>query len=197
MARLVCAFCSQPEEAVHHLVRGPRGVAICNDCVDLAVAATREDLDFGGDALLTDIGLLCTNDRYVDGVLGAIPDATVAIRNGVVRWAGPARSMPLKYDELPHLECGGRVVLPGFTDGSTAASDDLRWTRMAREGTTTAAVRSDPDHELASRLRGAPLALGSLLRELALLSRESFQGFRVFYPFGHHLHLEAVRQIDN
>lgn len=164
MSRMVCAFCSQPEEAVHHLVRGPRGVAICDACVDLAVAATSEDLDFGGDALLTNVGLLCTNDRYVDGVLGEIPDASVAIRNGIVRWAGPARGMPGRYDDLPHLDCGGRVVLPGFTDAATAASDDLRWTRMAREGTTTAAVRSDPDPELAARLRDAPLSLGSLLR---------------------------------
>ncbi len=166
MARLVCAFCSQPEEAVHHLVRGPRGIAICDSCIGIAADAARQDLDFAGDALLHDIGLLCTNDRYVEGVLGSIPDGSVAIRDGVVRWAGPARSMPGKYRSLPALDCGGRVVIPGFTDATTAAADDTRWTRMLREGTTTAAVRSNPDPDLAPVLLTAPLALGSLLRAL-------------------------------
>lgn len=166
MARLVCAFCSQPEEAVHHLVRGPRGVAICDGCIDIAAEAAREDLDFAGDVFLHGIGLLCTNDRYVEGVLGPIPDACVAIRDGVVRWAGPARSMPGRYQGLPDLDCGGRIVLPGFTDAATAATDETRWTRMLREGTTTAAVRSDPTPELAVDLTRSPLALGSLLRSL-------------------------------
>ncbi len=151
---------------MHHLVRGPRGVAICDSCVAIAVEATREDLDFAGDAFLHSIGLLCTNDRYVDGVLGTIPDGAVAIRDGLVRWAGPERSMPGRYRTLPPLDCGGRVVLPGFTDAVTGADDETRWTRMLREGTTTAAVRSNPRSDLAPLLASAPIALGSLLRSL-------------------------------
>lgn len=166
MARLVCAFCSQPEEAVHHLVRGPKGIAICDSCIEIAADAAREDLDFAGDAFLTNIGVLATNDRYVDGVLGEIADAAVAIKDGTVRWAGPERSLPGKYRDLPVLDCEGRIVLPGFTDAATAAASDSRWTRMIREGTTTAAIRSNPLPGLATDLPNAPLALGSLLRSL-------------------------------
>ncbi|WP_201384020.1 ClpX C4-type zinc finger protein [Ktedonobacter sp. SOSP1-52] len=32
---ITCSFCKKREGQVHHLVAGPEGVRICNECVDL------------------------------------------------------------------------------------------------------------------------------------------------------------------
>jgi imidazolonepropionase len=120
MARTSCNFCGKSEDEVRNLVAGPKSVAICNECVDLCVEINEADLTYGGDVLLTGISSLVTNDPYVPGLLGEIPNAAVAVRGGTVRWAGPADTLPYKYrEDLPEFDCDGRAVIPGFVDCHT------------------------------------------------------------------------------
>lgn len=149
MARIRCSFCGKGEDEVGHLVTGPRKVAICAECVAVCAQVDEHSSPYDGDALLTGIGTLVTNDRYVDGVLGPIPDGAVAIRQGVVRWAGPERALPDKYRDLPELPCGGRVVVPGLVDAhgpgpSPGGDPTFVWHASLERGVTTVAAVCDP-----------------------------------------------------
>ncbi len=120
MARVACSFCGKSESEVRNLVAGPRGVAICNECVEVVSEINQADLTYGGDVLLGNISSLVTNDPNVPGAIGEIPEAAVVVRAGKVRWAGPQSTLPQKYrDEVPPLDCGGRAVIPGFVDSHT------------------------------------------------------------------------------
>jgi len=120
VARLTCSFCGKSEAEVRNLVAGPDGVAICNECVGVVSEINQADLTYGGDVVLTGISSLVTNDPRVPGPVGEIPQASVAIRGGKVRWAGPESTLPLKYrEDLPPLDCEGRAVIPGFVDAHT------------------------------------------------------------------------------
>ncbi|HSJ27539.1 MAG TPA: amidohydrolase family protein [Acidimicrobiia bacterium] len=115
-----CSFCARNAEIAGSIVAGPRGVGICGECASLAAEValdtTRpEEVD----RLVTSISCLATNDRRHDGLLGWIPDAAVAIRRGRVTWVGPERHLPNRYAELPRLDAGGRIVIPGFVDAGT------------------------------------------------------------------------------
>lgn len=121
MARLRCSFCDKPEADVRHLVAGPGKVTICDECVDVAAEVARVGIEFDGSVLVTGIGELVTNDPNVPGLCGIIDDAALAVRDGLVRWAGPESALPDRYRELPTLRCGGRAVIPGFVDAHTHA----------------------------------------------------------------------------
>src|SRR5690606_37306275 len=100
-----------------------------------------------------------TNDRFVAGRLGRIPDAAVAITGGVVRWAGPERAMPDKLRDLPQLPCEGRVVIPGLVDahgpGPVEGSDPTaRWHGALAAGTTTIAAVCTPGQVAAAVTAG-------------------------------------------
>ena len=68
--------------------------------------------------LVTGIGELVTNDPHAgDGSpLGLLPDAAVAVTDGVVGWLGPAGEAPA-CDEA--VDVDGRAVVPGFVDSHT------------------------------------------------------------------------------
>ena len=119
MSRTVCSFCGKSEESVQHLVAGPRGVAICNECVRICVDVNQAGFGSDGDLLITSIGELVTNDRFVEGLTGRISDAAIAVRAGVIRWAGPELALPNRYRDLPTVDCEGRAVLPGLIDADT------------------------------------------------------------------------------
>jgi imidazolonepropionase len=70
------------------------------------------------DLLVAGIGSLVTNGPGQD-LLGVVPDAAVAIRSGVVVWAGPEAVLPAEYREMAVLDAGGRAALPGFVDAHT------------------------------------------------------------------------------
>ncbi|MEX1280409.1 MAG: ClpX C4-type zinc finger protein [Acidimicrobiia bacterium] len=148
MARVSCSFCGKGEDEVPHLVRGPRRVAICAECIDLCARVNEAASPFEGDVLLTDVGTLVTNDRFVEGILGAIPDGAVAVEKGLVRWAGPERAMPDRFRDLPTVACGQRVVLPGLVDahGPTPGAErlDEGWHEALAAGTTTLASVCPP-----------------------------------------------------
>lgn len=150
MARIRCSFCGKDEDEVGHLVTGPRRVAICAECIDVCARVNEHASPFDGDVLLTDVGTLVTNDRYVEGVLGAIPRGAVAVKQGVVRWAGPEQALPDRYRDLPILACGGRAVVPGLVDAhgpGPASNGDATdpWHAALAEGTTTVAAVCAPD----------------------------------------------------
>ncbi len=98
---------------------GEAGAAICDACVDLAVGLVREQATPIGNMVLDNIGTLATNDRRFPGLLGLVTNAAVAIRNGLVVWAGPSERTPQGLRSLPSLDCGGRAVLPGLVDAHT------------------------------------------------------------------------------
>jgi imidazolonepropionase len=112
-----CSFCGEDRRGVDRLIAGHGGVAICGDCARLAAELSSVPDDSPtGDLLLVDIGTLVTNDPRHGGLLGRIEGAAVAVRNGRITWLGRQRALPDRYRELPEVECGGRMVAPGFID---------------------------------------------------------------------------------
>lgn len=112
-----CSFCDKTANEVDHLVAGPGEIAICPECVGVArelIASAQ--MQPTPDRVLTQIGLLVTNDPRRGGLLGAIKDAAVAIRYGQVTWVGPEQDLPSRYRDLPELRCGGRAAIPGWVD---------------------------------------------------------------------------------
>ncbi|MGH3440958.1 MAG: imidazolonepropionase [Nitriliruptorales bacterium] len=71
------------------------------------------------DLLLTGIGELVTNRDGAEDLVGAVPDAAVAVRDGRIVWVGPESDLPPDNRELPTLDCAGRAVIPGFVDAHT------------------------------------------------------------------------------
>jgi imidazolonepropionase len=118
LTRRSCSFCGKPEDQVAHLLAGHQGVAICDECAQLAVQITGEHAfeQTSGDLLLTGIARIVTNDSRRAGPIEA---GAVVIRGGLVSWIGEERSLPSRYRELVTLDCDGRVVLPGFVDAHT------------------------------------------------------------------------------
>jgi imidazolonepropionase len=63
--------------------------------------------------------------------LGIIRDGAVAIRDGVIQWAGPTDHLPDK--SAPDFDVSGKIVLPGFVDSHTHAvfartrADEFEW----------------------------------------------------------------------
>jgi imidazolonepropionase len=80
--------------------------------------------------LIDNIGELLTLEG--EG-LGLVRDAAVAVRDGVVAFAGPRRDLPAGID-APRIDAGGRLATPGLVEphahvvfaGSRAAELDLR-----------------------------------------------------------------------
>ena len=72
-----------------------------------------------GDLLITGIGRLVTNDPRRDGLLGIVPDAAVAARDGRIGWAGPETELVRELRDLPEVGADGRAVIPGFVDSHT------------------------------------------------------------------------------
>ena len=112
--------------------------------------------------LITNIGELVTNDPAAGGGFAALPGAALVIEDGRVVWTGPAARPPAADQRV---DCGGRVVLPGFVDshahlvfaGERSAEFAARMAgRPYQAGgirTTVAATRAASDGELRAGLR--------------------------------------------
>lgn len=151
-----CSFCGEDRRVVDRLVVGHGGVAICGDCARLAVDLSAEpETEPTGDLVLTGIGSLITNDPRHGGLLGSVEGAAVVVRNGLVTWLGRHRQLPTRYREFPELDCGGRMVAPGFVDAhhhlDCRDGDDLQLTQdrvvaevgpSLEQGTTTVELRT-------------------------------------------------------
>ena len=70
------------------------------------------------DLILTGISRLVTNLGR-PGAGTVLHDAALAIRNGVVAWAGPESDLPADYRDMDTLDCEGRTAIPGFVDSHT------------------------------------------------------------------------------
>ena len=70
--------------------------------------------------VLTQIGQLyqCLNQG---GQAAVHPIAAAALvwEGGLIRWVGPAASLPAEYRHLPAEDAGGRIVIPGLVDCHT------------------------------------------------------------------------------
>ena len=119
MRSRACTFCGAREQRVTALVAGPGKAVICDQCVDLASGLVKERLTPTGDMLLDNIGRLATNNPRFQGMLGIVTDAVLAVRRGLVAWAGPAERLPSGLEGLPRIDCGGRTVMPGLIDAHT------------------------------------------------------------------------------
>jgi imidazolonepropionase len=69
--------------------------------------------------LVRNVGSLVTNASDRPGVLDVIEHAAVAMRDGVVVWAGSDDRVPVALLRSRELDAGGRAVLPGFVDSHT------------------------------------------------------------------------------
>ena len=67
--------------------------------------------------LLRNIGLLavCRAEGPQDE-LHAVPDAALAWEDGIIRWAGPERSLPDELRQADADDASGRLVVPGLVD---------------------------------------------------------------------------------
>jgi imidazolonepropionase len=115
-----CSFCGGRDGDVGHLITGPRGVAICNECVKLAhqfggTVALASTTEF----LLTGISRLVTNDPRHGGITGTIGNAALVVRGGHVTWVGKEDDLPSAYRRFHTASCEGRAVIPGFVDSHT------------------------------------------------------------------------------
>ena len=121
MARaLRCSFCGRSQDQAGRLVAGPDRVAICQGCIELArEVALPSARPATGDLVLTGISELVTNDPRSGSRLGVIEDAALAIRHGQVAWVGAGGDLPVRYGELPEMNCQGKAVIPGFVDPHT------------------------------------------------------------------------------
>ena len=121
MARsLRCSFCGRSQEQAGRLVAGPDRVAICQGCIELArEVALPSARPATGDLVVLGISELVTNDPRSGSRLGVIEDAALAVRDGEVAWVGPGGDLPVRYRDLPELDCQGRAVIPGFVDPHT------------------------------------------------------------------------------
>lgn len=103
-----------------------RNVAICGECAEVALQVISEaQRPEYSDRVVTGIGTVVTQDsRLGEGPFGLIHDAGLVIRMGRVTWVGPAAEMPVRYADLPALDAGGRMVVPGFVDPVTRLFGD-------------------------------------------------------------------------
>lgn len=52
--------------------------------------------------------------------LGTLHDASIVVRDGIIRWVGPSRDLPTGIaDDLHQLDASDCVALPGFVDSHT------------------------------------------------------------------------------
>ncbi|THH37283.1 imidazolonepropionase [Aliishimia ponticola] len=65
---------------------------------------------------------------------GLVPDAAIAVVDGVIEWVGPAAELPAPLHDLDRTSLGGRLVTPGLIDchthivhgGNRAAEFEMR-----------------------------------------------------------------------
>ena len=136
--------------------------------------------------------------------------AAVLVRDGLVQWVGPEADLPPGLPDLPELDAGGAVVLPGFVDAHT----HLVWAGTRREEfvarlaglpydgggirTTVTATRGASDDELldlaATRARSA-IATGTTTMEIktgyGLTPHDELRMLDVIRRLGEHLPLRV------
>ena len=66
----------------------------------------------------TDGAAFLVGDRMRE--LGIVHDASVVVRDGIIRWVGPSSDLPSGIaDDLHQLDASAYVALPGFVDSHT------------------------------------------------------------------------------
>ena len=103
-----------------------------------------------------------------DKPYGLIENGAVAISNGMIKWVGPEKDLPVEFNGLPENDLGGRLVTPALIDchthlvygGSRATEFELRlkgasYEEISRSGggilSTVTATRTATEEELFSQ----------------------------------------------
>ncbi|HEY0351010.1 MAG TPA: imidazolonepropionase [Gemmatimonadales bacterium] len=70
--------------------------------------------------VLANIGQLATcRAQGGQGDIHVIPNAAMVWDDGLIRWVGPERDLPLEYRNAERIDAGGRLVIPGLIDCHT------------------------------------------------------------------------------
>ena len=115
-----CSFCGELSSPGRRLLAGPDGAAVCRDCAELAASVLAEPDPVAPDLVLANISTLLTLDQRHGGLLGPVADVSVVVKRGRVVWFGPEARIPGPYRDLAVIDCGGRLVMPGFVDAGAA-----------------------------------------------------------------------------
>jgi len=67
--------------------------------------------------LLTDLNVATMEDGA--GGYGLIPDACIALKDGLIHWVGPESALPAELGDAPRQRCEGRLATPGLIDCHT------------------------------------------------------------------------------
>ena len=103
-----------------------------------------------------------------DKPYGLIENGAVAISNGMIKWVGPEKDLPVEFNGLPENDLGGRLLTPALIDchthlvygGSRATEFELRlkgasYEEISRSGggilSTVTATRTATEEELVSQ----------------------------------------------
>jgi len=103
-----------------------------------------------------------------DKPYGLIENGAVAISNGMIKWVGPEKDLPVEFNGLPENDLGGRLLTPALIDchthlvygGSRATEFELRlkgasYEEISRSGggilSTVTATRITTEEELFSQ----------------------------------------------
>ena len=103
-----------------------------------------------------------------DKPYGLIENGAVAISNGMIKWVGPEKDLPVEFNGLPENDLGGRLLTPALIDchthlvygGSRATEFELRlkgasYEEISRSGggilSTVTATRTATEEELFSQ----------------------------------------------
>ncbi len=103
-----------------------------------------------------------------DKPYGLIENGAVAISNGMIKWVGPEKDLPVEFNGLPENDLGGRLLTPALIDchthlvygGSRATEFELRlkgasYEEISRRGggilSTVTATRTATEEELFSQ----------------------------------------------
>ena len=103
-----------------------------------------------------------------DKPYGLIENGAVAISNGMIKWVGPEKELPVEFNGLPENDLGGRLLTPALIDchthlvygGSRATEFELRlkgasYEEISRRGggilSTVTATRTATEEELFSQ----------------------------------------------
>lgn len=122
--------------------------------------------------VLRNIGVLATcRAAGGQGDIHSIADAALAWKNQVIEWVGREADLPHQYRELPAVDAGGRLVVPGLVDCHTHLAfggwraDEFEqriqgstYLDIAKAGggilSTVARTRAMSEEELLTRCRG-------------------------------------------
>jgi imidazolonepropionase len=112
------------------------------------------------------------------GHYSLIDNAAIAIKNGLIAWAGKQIELPPQFSKLPQANLGGRLATPGLIDchthvvfgGDRAAEFEMRLNGASYEDIAKAGGGIASTVTATRRIKDAPLLADSLTRVDAMIA---------------------------